>query len=381
MIRSRSNRLLAAAAIALAVTAVPAAPASADSVRDKQWHLKALDIAEAHRISTGAGVTVGLIDSGVDAKHRDLRSALLPGIDTNPLGSADGLEDRDGHGTEMAGIIAGRGHGGDNGVLGIAPSAKVLSIGAPTEGLSDGTGIVKAIDYAVEHGVKVINMSFVRPSSASLQEAIRRARAADIVLVGGSGNKGEAAKGAYPALYPEVLSVGAIGRDGNVADFSVANEGVDIVAPGVDIVSTGITKSGYSLSRGTSQATAVVSGAAALIRAKYPDLSAADVIHRLTATATDAGPEGRDDSYGFGRLNLVKALTDDVGPAPADSAAAPTGSADEPVQAAPPGDSDPSDTVRLREVVPIVLGVLAALLVLAIGAVIIVVMIRRQRRT
>jgi type VII secretion-associated serine protease mycosin len=381
VIRRHSSRLAAGIAITLAVIMVPAASASADSVRDRQWHLKALDVAAAHRISTGAGITVGLIDSGVDGKHQDLRSALVAGKDFQYGGSSDGLKDTDGHGTEMAGIIAGRGHDGGSGVLGIAPGAKVLSVGAPTEGLSDGTDTVKAIDYAVDRGVKVMNLSFGSPSTPALQEAIRRARAADVVLVSASRNKGDVADGAYPALYPEVLSDGAIGRDGNIADFSVANEGVDIAAPGVDIVSTSITKSRYSLSEGTSDASAVVSGAAALVRAKFPDLSAAEVIHRLTATATDAGAEGQDQSYGFGRLNLVKALTADVGPAPADSAAAPTATADEPVQGAPPGRDDESEGVRLRDVAPLIVAVVAGLVVLGIGAVVVVLMMRRQRRT
>lgn len=378
--RLRPARLLAVTAICLAVIAIPAAPASADGVRDDQWHLVALDIADAHKITTGKGIAVGLIDTGVDAKHRDLRSAVLPGADKTPGSTGDGREDFDGHGTRMAGLIAGRGHSGGSGALGIAPGAEILPISISLNTLSDATATIAALDYAVRQGAKVINMSFTSPSSPQLQDAIRRARAADVVLVAGAGNKDQVGDGAFPALYKEVLSVGAVDRKGSIADVSVANEGVDIVAPGVDITTTSTTASGYSIATGTSDATAIVSGAAALIRAKYPDLSAADVIHRLTATARDAGPEGRDDSYGYGRLDLVKALTADVGPAPDDSAA-PAASSGETAQAAPPVDSDGSDGVQLREIAPLILAVIAGLVVLAIGAVVLVVMIRRQRRT
>ena len=377
MIRLRPGRSLVAAAIALGLIAAPAGPASADSIRDRQWHLTALDVADAQRISTGAGVTVALVDSGVKAEHRDLRAAILPGFDATGDGRGDGRDDPVGHGTEMAGIIAGRGHGGGSGILGIAPGAKIFPAGAAIDGPSNGADIARAIDQATKSGAKVMNLSFARPAGQNIREAIQRARAADIVVVAGSGNTDRPAADRFPALYPEVLSVGAVDRDGKLSKISVTNEGVDIVAPGQDIATTGIFSSGYSIGTGTSPATAMVSGAAALIRSKYPDLSAADVIHRLTATATDAGPKGRDDSYGFGRLNLVKALTAEVGPAPAESAAAPAASAGA-TAAAPVPDDDPQ-ALPLRKVLPIVLAVGAGLIVLAIGIVVIVLMIRRQR--
>ncbi|MFG1609971.1 S8 family serine peptidase [Actinoplanes sp. NPDC049265] len=341
-----------------------------------------MDIVDAHKISTGQGITVGLIDTGVNVKHRDLKQAVLPGLDTGTSGG-DGRSDYDGHGTQMAGVIAGRGHDGGSGVLGIAPSAELLPVSITLNGLTDSSDAVKGLDFAVKHGAKVINMSFTMPSSPELQDAVRRARAADVVLVAGAGNKNQLGDGAFPALYHEVLSVGAIDRKGKIADVSVANEGVDIVAPGVDILSTSNrAASGYNLGTGTSDATAIVSGAAALIRAKYPDLSAADVVHRLTATATDAGPKGRDDSYGYGRLNLMKALTADVPLAPADAAAAtaaPTGSAGDAGAAGPEGDDDLPRALPLRKVVPVVLGVGAGLVVLIVGIVVVVLMMRRRR--
>jgi type VII secretion-associated serine protease mycosin len=319
--RSYGLRALFAGAAAFALVAVSSGAAVADSTRDRQWYLSTLDVTKAHRISKGAGVTIALIDTGVDAKHRDLAGAVLPGTDLYPYKEGDGTGRNDvlGHGTDMAGIIAGRGHGDGAGILGVAPRAKILPIRVIDVGFQSTGYIGEAIDYAVAHHVGVINMSFTGSDDTPISDAIRKARAADIVLVAGSGNRSTAAAGIYPGAYPEVLTVGAVGKNGKIASLSITGPQVDLVAPGVDIASTGINASGYNLSDGTSDATAIVSGAAALIRAKYPDLSATEVVHRLTATATDAGPKGRDDTYGFGRLNLVKALTADVPPTAAPS--------------------------------------------------------------
>ena len=368
-------RVALVAILAAGVAAMPAGPAIADAIRNQQWYLANLDIVQAHRITDGAGVTVALIDSGVYADHRDLHGAVLPGTDVNPDPSGDGRKDTDGHGTEMAGIIAGRGHGSGDGVLGIAPAAKILPISAPTNTLTTSHFMTKAVDFAIAHHAGVINMSFGTLDDAPLHDAIRKAQAADIVLVASSGNDSKDGYD-YPGLYPEVLTVGAYGRDGNVAPFSTAGSQVDLVAPGVDIVTTGDRSADdYYDGQGTSEATAVVSGAAALLRAKYPNLSAAEIVHRLTATAIDGGPKGRDDSYGYGRLNIVKALNADV-PPPASSAASTKGTT-----AAPAGTSaaDPSDLPTAKSPL-LLIGVVAGLIVL-IGVVVILVLIARGRRT
>jgi subtilisin family serine protease len=117
----------------------------------------------------------------------------------------------------------------------------------------------------------------------------------------------------YPAAYPGVLAVAATGKDGSVAPVSVHGEQIAIAAPGVDMLGTG-SGGTYVRGTGTSDATAIVAGAVALVRSRYPDLSAEEVVHRLTATATDKGPKGRDNQYGYGVLNLMAALTADVPP-------------------------------------------------------------------
>jgi type VII secretion-associated serine protease mycosin len=262
-----------------------------------------------------------VVDTGVQADHPDLDGAVLSGF--NALGSGDGREDAQGHGTAMAGIIAARGRSGDRGILGIAPAAKILPITPAASPLV----VTDGIRWAVDHGAKVINLSIGVIDDEGLAAAIKEAAAADVVLVAATGNDGEdGIKGDYPAAYPEVLAVGATDRDGKSAAFSHRGSQLDLVAPGVDMtVANGAADGDYSVVDGTSTSTAIVSGAAALIRAKYPELSAAQVVKALESAAVDKGPAGRDDAYGYGELDLVAALdvAASMTPGPAASSAAP----------------------------------------------------------
>jgi type VII secretion-associated serine protease mycosin len=371
-VRSRLSLLRAAFAgtAALAVLAATGGPAVADKTRDRQWYLTALDVAKAHRLTRGEGVTVALIDTGVDAKHRDLAGAILPGEDLYeyPEGDGTGRYDLLGHGTQMAGVIAARGHGSSDGILGLAPAAKILPVRVIDIGFGDADTIAKAISYAVAHHAGVINMSFGGSDDPYLHDAIRQAQAADVVLVAAAGNRGAAGNN-YPGRYPEVLTVGADDEHGKIAARSVQGPQVDLVAPGVHIATTGTNSSGYFLGSGTSEATAVVSGAAALIRARYPKLSAAEVVHRLTATATDAGPAGRDDTYGYGRLNLIAALTADV---PVQAAASSSARPDEVAASRPTSDASGS---RTGLAVAVAAGAAAAALLIGLA-----VLVRRRNR-
>jgi type VII secretion-associated serine protease mycosin len=314
-----ASALLFAASVAV----LPAAPAQADRVRDGQWHLRYLKVTEAHKISKGAGVTVAVIDSGVDP-HRDIRTNLLPGTETFPGGKGDGRQDTDGHGTRMAGLIAAHGQPGENGALGIAPEAKILPIRySEKSNYSDvNNSIAKGIEWAIANKARVINLSLTGSGLVSEVAAVRAAIAADIVVVAGTGNEGQGYGGL--ATLNGVVAVGATDRTGNRAKFSVTGRQMTVAAPGVDIVSID-TGGKYGKNSGTSDSTAIVSGAVALIRSKYPSLSAQEVVHRLTATAVDKGPPGRDPEYGYGELNLVAALTADVPPLePSASASPPT---------------------------------------------------------
>jgi len=301
------------ALLAAAGCVLPAAPAQADRIRDAQWHLKFLNVGEAHTITQGAGVTVAVVDTGVDATHPDLIRNILPGGDLTP-GRTDGRRDLIGHGTAMAGLVAGHGRG-VNGILGIAPQAKILPVIVATGG-SDvgGLYIEGGIRWAVLHGARVICTAFNSFDSPDTIREIQFALNNDVVIVGGVGNLPADTEVIYPAAYPGVLAAAGVDQASNHAATSTTGEQVVIAAPAVDVPATWLDHE-YRTSTGTSNAAAITAGAAALVRAKYPNLSAREVVHRLTATADDKGPPGRDPEYGYGVLNLVKALTADVPPA------------------------------------------------------------------
>jgi type VII secretion-associated serine protease mycosin len=289
-----------------------APPAVADSIRDRQWHLKYLNVAEAQQLSQGDGVVVAVVDSGVNGSHPDLAGNVLPGMDVSGVGAPNALEDVAGHGTSMAGLIVGHGHGGGDGVLGIAPRAKVLSVRDSHDKGPTPDTIAAGINAAMNSGAKVISISQGGSDVPALRGAVESALAADIVVVAAIGNKPDDALPAFPAAYDGVVAVGAVDQDGNSAAVSVTGSQMVVSAPGVRIVSS--DKVGYEVADGTSDATAIVAGAAALVRSRYPNLKAPEVIHRLTATATDKGPPGRDSQYGFGVLNIVDALKANVPP-------------------------------------------------------------------
>lgn len=310
------GRVATAALVAVVVAPLPAPVARADAVRDAQWHLAYLDLPTAHQITRGEGVTVAVIDSGVDASHPDLRDNVLPGVD---------LVDRDRddawiaevHGTGVAGLIAGHGHGADggDGVLGVAPGATILPIRVSTADEDEPTShlISEAIDEAVTGGAGVINISLSTGRSDLDERAVAAARRNDVVVVAAAGNRPDAEAVTFPAALPGVVAVGATDSDGAHADYSVTGPELALSAPGSEIVTTGLDE-GYVQASGTSAAAPVVAGAAALVRAHYPELSADEVIHRLVSTVTDAGDPGYDEEYGHGIVDPVAALTAEVPP-------------------------------------------------------------------
>jgi type VII secretion-associated serine protease mycosin len=306
----------AVAAIALLHT-----PAKADSVRDRQWFLTYLDIAKANGVSVGNGITVAIIDTGVDSSHPDLAGSLLPGKVTYSGANrvADAWHDGVGHGTRMAGNVAAHGHGIDSGALGIAPGAKILPIADTADDGSHGSNIAddmaRGIDFAVQSGVGVISISqSASAATPSLTAAVRNAEESNVVVVAAAGNRDEGELTVdVPARLPGVVAVGSVDSRGEHYSGSATGPQLAISAPGVDIYQTALA-GGYSTGTGTSDATSIVAGAVALVRSKYPNLSATEVIHRLTATATDKGPPGRDNEYGYGVINIVAALTANVPP-------------------------------------------------------------------
>ncbi|MGK5679145.1 S8 family serine peptidase [Actinoplanes sp. URMC 104] len=299
----RAARRVAAALLASLLAVLAAGvPARADVWRDRQWYFGPMRLAKAQQLGRGgAGVVVAVVDTGVDTRHRDLRGATVPGwIVTRDEPSDD--VDTGPHGTGMAALIAGRGHGRGGGLLGVAPRSRVM----PIRPVNDDLLVSNGIRWAVGHGAKVINMSFDLTSDQVLADALAEAYAKDVVLVGAAGNGG--GKVVEPAAFPNVLAVGSVDRDNRIASFSNRGPQVDLVTYGVSIP---VARPGnrYDVTNGTSVSSALVAGAAALVRARYPDMRAAEVVDRLLSTAVDRGPKGRDDRYGAGQLDVLAALT------------------------------------------------------------------------
>jgi type VII secretion-associated serine protease mycosin len=302
---------MAASVLAAIASLAIGSPALADRIRDAQWHLPFLDITKAHQLSQGEGVTVAVIDTGISAEHPDLAGNVLQGFDVVAGGSGTGIGDTDGHGTGMAGLVAAHGHGQGNGdgALGMAPKAKILPIriAAGDSGTGNSAAMANAVDGAVQRGAKIISIS-QRTTADKAYDAVQRAVKAGVIVVASVGNRPREEFIGDPAAWPGVVAVGAVGKDGNVADISVHGKALVLTAPGVDITSTG-RGSAYRVGTGTSPSTAIVAGVAALVWSKYPNLTSTQVIDHMTATATDKGAAGRDPDYGFGVVNPVKALS------------------------------------------------------------------------
>jgi subtilisin family serine protease len=332
--RSRATwgwRLVAALA-AIWVVVLAAGPAQADVARSsEQWVISQLDLPAAWAHSQGRGVIVAVIDSGVNPDVSDLTGSVIAGpdytgVDTPPSDPNWGV-----HGTWMASLVAGHGHGSGDGILGSAPEAKVLSIRVITDtgdpnyaryeaepGARGQSELAAAVTYAVVHKAGVISLSLgygmqSQPVRAALQDAYDH----NVVVVASAGNSGDA-KGAtgagqappsFPADYPGVLAVAAVNSSGQVADFSSQNLSVQVAAPGDRVPAEG-RDSAYWYVTGTSPACALTAGVVALIKSAYPSLTDTQVISAITSSTTPSTrpPGGWDQQIGFGVVNAAGAL-------------------------------------------------------------------------
>lgn len=388
----------ARAAISLLLVGLPGSAALADQVRDSQWPLAAFNASSrVWPLSTGKGVVVAVIDSGVRAIHVDLVGQVIPGRNFSYGG--DGRKDYSsvGHGTAMASLIAGHGHGegAADGVIGLAPKAKIIPLTIGLGSTSDEySEMAAAIHYAVDQGSTVVNLSEAGSFDARVQSAVAYAEAHDVVLVAGAGNDGLQADN-YPAAYPGVVSVAAADQSGKVWPMSDYGPSLVLTAPGVHIVAAGANSdTEYRLSDGTSDATAYVSAAAALLRAKFPSLTAGQIINRLVQTAVNpTAPPGnhsvvRDPHYGYGIIRPDLALSQTIpagpasGPLPQLGQAATTGQSGQPAAAAasvPARDRQTAASSAPTSTSSMLLGISAGCIAVLAAATATLLLLRRHR--
>ncbi|MGW3653798.1 type VII secretion-associated serine protease mycosin [Streptomyces sp. NPDC000878] len=325
MIRTRTARSgLLVLLLAGSLSLLPATSAYADGIRAQQWALDAMHAQEAWRTTKGKGITVAVLDTGVEADHPDLVGNVLAGKDMVGFGAREGDAAWAKHGTAMAGIIAGHGHGYDNddGVMGIAPEAKILPVrviledGDSARGKARntrGNALAEGIRWATDQGADVINLSLgddsksAHPEPAE-DEAVQYALEKGAVVVASAGNGGD--KGdhiSYPAAYPGVIAATAVDKYGTRASFSTRRWYATVSAPGVDVVIAAPDQRYYE-GWGTSAAAAFVSGAVALVKAAHPGLTPAQIKKLLEDTARNSPDGGRDDSRGFGFIDPAAAI-------------------------------------------------------------------------
>jgi len=323
LIRRFFQRLCAATfAVVVVVSGVGVGtPAFADQVRERQYWLEDYGIEQAWSITRGEGVRIAIIDTGVDGTHTDLDGAVIAGADFSGLGSPNGQTpvgfDRR-HGTMVASLAAGRGSGDGNGVMGSAPAAEIItaSMSFGSGAISPDDQIARAVRFSVDAGADVISLSLTRNTRdwpESWDDAFTYAAQNDVVVIAAAGNRGSGTVSVgAPATMPGVLTVGGVTEDG-IASDAASSQGITIgvMAPSEGLVGA-VPGGGYVSWTGTSGATPIVAGIAALVRSAYPSMDANNVINRLLVTATPASENIPDPLYGYGLVNAYAALTADV---------------------------------------------------------------------
>ncbi|QMU74280.1 type VII secretion-associated serine protease mycosin [Streptacidiphilus sp. P02-A3a] len=317
------SRVTAVLAATMALVSGGASSAGASpsltSIRAQEWWIDAMHVPDAvWPISTGKGITIAEIDSGVDADHPDLAGQVLPGQNFSALpGGAD--TDTDGHGTGMASFMVGTGKGwDDNGMYGLAPGAKILPLRiVPAGGNEDvfsmdfAKQMSEAIRAAADSSAQVINISMSQTEDESnVRNAVEYALSKGKLIVAAVGNDGASGNPAeYPAAFPGVVGVGETDQKGNVATESEYGPQVALTAPGANMYRACVGPTGYCTSHGTSDSTALVSASAALLWSVHPTWTADQVIRVLMNTANAGSRPGVHDPYfGYGLVRPRVAL-------------------------------------------------------------------------
>ena len=280
-----------------------------DPLSDLQYAFKALNTDRLPPGIDGRGVTIGLIDTGVDYLHQDLKGKVAKKKDIVGNGSFR----RDLHGTALAGIITAH-CGNGMGICGLAPGADIVTIKAcrpitedKMTAMTTSFWLAQGLDYAITQKVGVINLSLGGPGDPLIRELIHEAFSRHIVIVAAAGDKGLPHYPPYPAAFSEVIAVAAVDIQHKPYAEGIAGDFIDICSPGVDIMTT---QSGdkYNFYTGTSMAAAYVTGAVALLLQRHPDLKPDQVRSLLEGSATDLGPPGRDKQFGWGLIDLERLL-------------------------------------------------------------------------
>ncbi|MDQ3982639.1 MAG: S8 family serine peptidase [Actinomycetota bacterium] len=334
-----SKKVVPVALVAALVAAVLAAPAAAnlgDPYLSQQWGLTRIEADKAWSIATGSGITIAVVDTGVDLGHPDLDGKITTtGADFVEMkGDQNGAQDESGHGTHVAGIAAATTNNGI-GIAGVAPGASILPVRVLDDSRNSTSRVAAGIRYAADQGAQVINLSLaydaaghidaITGSMRPVHEAISYALSKGAVVVAAAGND-SLPTCAEPAAVTGVLCVGAVDRAERPAYYTnfdsrraktylVAPGGDDALSCANDIISTYLrgaaracsSTDGYEADAGTSMAAAFVSGVAALLAQK--GLKGQAIVDCLLAQTDDLGPPGRDPVYGYGRLNALKAVS------------------------------------------------------------------------
>jgi hypothetical protein len=283
----------------------PAAAKSGASNDGQQYVANKLRLAEVHKIATGKGVTVAVIDSEIDRAHPELARSIAERFDA--VGKPD---EPHLHGTGMAGAIVSQDR-----LIGVAPGARTLAVHAFSTGATQQSpqattqSIVAGIEWALSKGARIINMSFAGPQDPFLAQHLKKASEKGAILIAAVGNAGPKSPPLYPAADPRVIGVTATDENDQLYQGSVLGAQVAVAAPGVDVM-VPAPSGAYQLTTGTSVAAAHVSGVAALLLEKHPEADAQLILEVLTASATRLGTNKRDDKVGWGLIDPLAALNE-----------------------------------------------------------------------
>ncbi len=269
-----------------------------------QYTLAKLAIGQAQEISQGRGISIAVIDTGIDAKHPSLSKAIAASFDA----VGDGKNAVGKHGTAIAGLIAGQGK-----VTGVAPLSKLLAARAfylnrkYNKPMTSSMILLRALDWSFKNKARIFNMSFTGPYDPLVRTALDNAYKQGVILVAAAGNGGPKAPPAYPAAYRNVIAITAL--DSKDRLYPQANRGsyLTAAAPGVNLLVPSLKK-GYTFSSGTSLAAAHISGLIALLLERNPEATSETIVDAIKTSARDLGPKGFDTQFGAGLADAYASL-------------------------------------------------------------------------